>query len=90
VKELKVERITEIKVGDTITVGDRKLIPIVRLQHLAVIGSSHPYCYEKVDPLAVIVVDSTGEYLLSLSRDMPTLQEALKKVPDLDSRLANL
>lgn len=86
-KQLKLERRTELKIGEAITIGDRKLIPIVKLHSLTSMDPNRPYCYETVDPQAIIVVDSTGEYLLSLSENISNLQEAFNKVPDLDKHL---
>ena len=85
--QLKLERGTEMKVGEAITVGDRKLVPIVKMQCLMNMDPNNPYCYEMVEPLAIVVVDSTGRYLLSLSEEVSSLQEAFKKVPDLDRHL---
>jgi uncharacterized spore protein YtfJ len=87
VKQLKLERRNEMKIGEAITIGDRKLIPIVKLHSLMSKDPNRPYCYETIEPQAIIVVDSTGEYLLSLSENISSLQEAFDKVPDLDKYL---
>ncbi len=76
-----------MKIGEAVVIGDRKLIPIVKLYSLMSMDLNRSYCYEMVEPQAIIVVDSTGEYLLSLSEDISSLQEAFDKVPDLEKHL---
>ena len=79
----KLETKTEMKVGEMITIEDRKLIPIEKLLYSANTEPANLYWFGVVEPQAILVVDSTGEYLVSLSKEITSFQEAIAKTPGL-------
>lgn len=81
--QLKLETEVEMKVGETIMVEGRKLIPIEEIHYAVNMERDNPYWFGVVEPKAILVIDSTGEYLLSLSKEITSLQEALTKVSGL-------
>ena len=69
--------------GEPVAVGERMLIPVCRVCFSVGGGPDHPRCFGTVEPEAVVVVDTRGEYMLSLSEEIPSLEKALEATPNL-------
>lgn len=84
-QRLRVHSRSEVFTADAIQVGDRVLIPIVKISANLLAGGRLGWA--EMSAKAVISVDSDGEQALSLTEADHSLENLLKEVPELATRI---
>jgi len=89
----KIKSIEEIKtktdtvVGEVLQVGDRTLYPVLRVSTLNNKGKS--FFEVSITPLAMLIIEPTQEYAISLTDEIITLEKLLEMVPSLREKMKN-
>jgi uncharacterized spore protein YtfJ len=87
--ELKTPSIGDVKkktsIGGAIKVGDRTIYPIIELSTLN--GDKMRFFGAWISPFALVIVEPTQAYAISLTSETITLDQLIKKVPSLKRKI---
>jgi uncharacterized spore protein YtfJ len=84
-QRLRVHSRSEVFTADAIQVGDRILIPVVQISANLLAGGHLGWA--EMSAKAVVSVDSDGEQALSLTEADQGLENLLKEVPELATKI---
>ncbi len=76
---------TDTSVGEVLKIGDRTLYPVIQVSTLNRNGKGFFGVW--ISPLAIVVVEPTQKYAISLTSEAITLDQLLEKVPSLKEKL---
>lgn len=76
---------TDISVGEVLKIGDRTLYPVIQVSALN--RKRKGFFGVWVSPLAMVVVEPTRKYVISLISETITLDQLLEMVPSLKEKL---
>ena len=84
------EVMEEKRIGDILRVGSNVIIPVIKI-FIAFCGKETVNGgYFSVAPYALIVVDSEGERVLSLSGEEVKMEDIVKEVPGLKEKIREI
>jgi uncharacterized spore protein YtfJ len=76
---------TDASVGEAIKIGDRTIYPVNQVSTLNRNGTGFFGVW--ISPLAIVVVEPTQKYAISLTSETITLDKLLEKAPSLKEKL---
>jgi uncharacterized spore protein YtfJ len=89
----KIEKTSKIVTGKQIQVSEKTLIPIIKITNLSrrqgidVTPEKPDFIGFHITPLALVLVDQHGEWVLPVQEEKITLSSLKEKIPDLEEKI---
>ena len=76
---------TDTVIKEAIKIGDRTIYPVIRVSTSGIDGQN--FFGARISPIAIVVVEPTRDYVISLTDETITLDQLLEMVPSLKDKM---